>query len=164
VNLLSFSVSPSWPYKFPQFKWTSAVFWSLPSSTLNLLDDNCCCMTFLFKLGQKISVGRSYVTFSGFSFFGEKVLRQELQPSFGDGLLTCCGLKFFLLFVGLTSLPNTFWQCCDEIESSAPIHDMMLHCDLLLVFAREHELWTRFRPEPIFLSTFYCFTTLLILR
>jgi hypothetical protein len=76
-------------------------------------------------------------------FCREKVLRQELQPSFDDGLLTCCGLK-----CGFFGFAVTSYLCqilfdnvvCDELASSTPIHDTILHCDPLFVSSRQHEL------------------------
>jgi hypothetical protein len=60
-------------------------------------------------------------TFIVYRFYREKFcIKRLFQPSFDDGLLTCCGVRcgIFCICDGLSSLLNTFWQLLDELGSS----------------------------------------------
>jgi hypothetical protein len=101
-------------------------------------------------------------------FCREKILHQELQPNFDDGLLTCCGFKcrcfgfavnyhlcqiLFDSVVMNLDLPPQF-----TISLCAATHCLFLHALKKQTAAARTS--AHFFAEPIFLSTFSCFSNL----
>jgi hypothetical protein len=121
--------------------------WEL--SLANKLDILCCWLIFrliitlllpLIAVTRKIGlvIHHTFVD----RFCREQVLLQELQPSFDNGLLTCCGLRCGFLGFAVNShlCQILFDSVVMNLDLQPLIHDTILRCDLLFVSSRQHEL------------------------
>jgi hypothetical protein len=95
---------------------------------------------------------------SHFEIFPYKItplLRQKLQPSFDEGLLTCCGFRC-----------GIFGFAVDSHLCQIPFNTVVMNLDFPPKFTIRtlDDKKAHFFPKPIFLSTFSCFSKLLIVK
>jgi hypothetical protein len=96
------------------------------------------------------------------SILQRKVLRQELQPRFDDGLLTFFGFRWTPLFVKYF-LRVLWWTWIFRPNSRYDFALQTYVCFFKRALVMEDER-AHFWPQPIFLSIFSCFSNLWIVR